>query len=71
MGNFNSRCLNGPLEVVELLFGVRFRRVNADDHDLVPRQFVVPGLVDRQVVNAIDASERPKVQDHDFAAKIG
>src|SRR5579883_999882 len=46
------------------------RRVDADDRQPLAGVFLLPGLVDRVIVDAIDTAKGPEMDDHDLAAQI-
>ena len=43
--------------------GLRFRRMDAEDRQFLPRQSSVPRLIMRQVVDAIDAAKGQEMDD--------
>ena len=48
-------------------FGLGFGRVDANDHDAVVREAFPPAVIGREVAFAVDAAERPEVNDGHLA----
>ena len=70
MGNFRDSSLDLLADTIDLSFRIRFGCMDADDDHSLVRILVMPVAVPGIVVNAVDASESPEVQDHDFAAEV-
>src|SRR5262249_47962432 len=59
------------LDALDVHLRLELRTVHADDRELCVLVLVVPALVARVVVLAVDAAEGPEVHDDDAAAQIG
>ncbi len=60
---------HGVGDVFRILLGFEFCRVNADD-DKIFRVGMLELLEFRQDVHAVDAAERPKIDEHELALQI-
>ena len=57
-------------EFLDVVLGFRFGRMNAENHQSLRGELVVPTLVPRVITDAVDSSVGKEIQGHDLTAQL-